>query len=193
MSGPAKMALAAMGSFATIGEVNRGFDFQVREATAGDAAGILQCLRAAFAPFRRQYTPRAFRDTVLTEATLRERMKRMKVFVAADEGENVAGTIACAVADGEGHLRGMAVRPKLQGCGVAARLLAAAENELRAAQCLRVTLDTTEPLARAIQFYGRRGYRASGRVRDFFGMRLYEYVKRAVTSDPSQDSLGASK
>jgi ribosomal protein S18 acetylase RimI-like enzyme len=157
--------------------MGRRFDFGLREATDRDAASILRCLREAFAPFRSRYTPGAFRDTVLTEKTLRKRMKRMKVFVALDEFENVAGTIACSVADGEGHLRGMAVRPKLQGCGVAAKLLATVENELRAAKCSRVTLDTTEPLARAIQFYRRRGYRASGRVRDFFGMALYEYVK----------------
>ena len=33
------------------------------------------------------------------------------------------------------------------------------------------------PLQRAIRFYERNGYRPSGRVADFFGMPLFEYVK----------------
>jgi len=40
-----------------------------------------------------------------------------------------------------------------------------------------VTLDTTRPLERAIRFYERCGYRATGVVRDFFGMPLFEYAK----------------
>ena len=71
----------------------------------------------------------------------------------------------------------MAVLPAWQGAGVAALLLDAAERELRAQHCSRVTLDTTEPLQRATRFYEKHGYRASGRVSDFFGMPLYEYAK----------------
>jgi hypothetical protein len=40
-----------------------------------------------------------------------------------------------------------------------------------------VTLDTTWPLQRAIRFYERQGYAATGRETDFFGMPLYEYAK----------------
>ena len=72
---------------------------------------------------------------------------------------------------------GMAVAPGWQGSGVAAALLEAAEDQLRQAGCTRVTLDTTEPLQRAIRFYTRHGYAATGHVTDFFGMRLYEYAK----------------
>ena len=40
-----------------------------------------------------------------------------------------------------------------------------------------MTLDTTRPLECAIRFYERCGYRATGVVRDFFGMPLFEYAK----------------
>jgi GNAT superfamily N-acetyltransferase len=102
----------------------------------------------------------------------------MAVFVAATSGGEVIGTVAChPVAQGEGYLRGMAVRPGWQGLGVAEELLGAAEAELRRAGCGRVSLGTTRPLARAVQFYKAHGFRASGRVSDFFGMELFEYVK----------------
>jgi GNAT superfamily N-acetyltransferase len=74
-------------------------------------------------------------------------------------------------------LRGMAVLPDWQGSGVASTLLQAAEAEIRNQRCKRITLDTTEPLARAMRFYARHGFTRSGRVSNFFGMPLYEWVK----------------
>lgn len=152
--------------------------FTVRRATVRDAAVILDCLRAAFEPFRAAYTPGAFEDTVLTPATIGHRLASMSVFVASTDRGEVVGTVASGVVgEGEGHLRGMAVRPGWQGLGVAEELLAAAEAELRRAGCNRVSLDTTRYLGRAIRFYEANGYRASGKVGDFFGMELIEYVK----------------
>jgi GNAT superfamily N-acetyltransferase len=147
----------------------------IRKATADDSAAILEVLRAAFAPYESRYTPAGYEDTVLTLDTLRDRFKTMTIFVAEDR--EVIGTIACSAKGDEGHLRGMAVRPDRLGTGVARELLQAAEAELRAKNCKRVTLDTTDPLKRAMRFYEKNGYRRSGRVTDFFGMALYEYVK----------------
>ena len=150
---------------------------EIRKATVADSVAILACLRAAFAPYESRYTPGGYQDTVLTPQSLRERLKTMCVFVAVTEG-NVIGTIACAASGDEGHLRGMAVLPGWQGSGVAAKLLAAAEAELKRRGCSGVTLDTTEPLQRAIRFSEKHGFRPSGHVSDFFGMRLHEYVKQ---------------
>ena len=150
----------------------------IRRATPADAAAILECLRSAFAAYRERYTPAAYADTVLSTGTIRERMASMALFVASTSGGEIVGTIGCQVASpGEGHLRGMAVLPPWQGHGVAADLLTAAEAELRNQRCARITLDTTEPLERAMRFYEKYGYRRSGKATDFFGMPLFEYVK----------------
>jgi GNAT superfamily N-acetyltransferase len=150
----------------------------IRRATPDDAEAVLNCLHAAFEPYRERYTPEGYRDTTLTPETVRKRMASMAIFVAVAPDGEVVGTIAAAIADaGVGHLRGMAVLPAWQGAGVAALLLDAAERELRDRRCSLVTLDTTEPLRRATRFYEKHGYRASGRVSDFFGMPVYEYVK----------------
>lgn len=100
----------------------------------------------------------------------------MCVFVAVS-AETIVGTIGCKANLEEGHLRGMAVLPEWQGTKVASSLLQAAEAELRRAGCKFVTLDTTRPLERAIRFYQRHGFVASGRVSDFFGMELFQYAK----------------
>jgi predicted N-acetyltransferase YhbS len=152
--------------------------FSIRKASSGDADGILECLQDAFEAYRNSYTRDAFIDTVLTPETLRERLATMCVFVAASQADEIVGNVACNVVSAEeGHVRGMAVRPAWHGAGVASELLATVESELRESGCSRISLDTTAPLKRAMRFYERHGYRRSGKVTEFFGMRLFEYVK----------------
>jgi len=154
----------------------------VRRATPADADGILGCLQAAFEPYRARYTPDAFSDTVLTAVTIQLRLATMAIFVAVTPVGEIVGTIGCGVVSPEeGHIRGMAVLPQWQGGGLAEQLLQAAESELRAQGCRRVTLDTTQPLERAMRFYEKHGYRRSGKVSDFFGMPLVEYAKPLQT------------
>jgi ribosomal protein S18 acetylase RimI-like enzyme len=149
----------------------------VRRATPHDAKSIQRCLATAFASFRGVYTPEAFADTVPSAAGVRQRLSTMCLFVAECD-DDVIGTIACQkLNQAEGYVRGMAVLPDWQGSPVAAALLAAAEAEMRQQGCTHLTLDTMEPLQRAIRFYQKHGFRQCGRVTDFFGMRLHEYVK----------------
>lgn len=149
----------------------------IRKAQTQDAAAIAACLASAFAPFRSQYTAGAFADTVLNAEDVLSRMAYMTIYIAVTSGGEIVGTVACAVADQVGHLRGMAVRPEWQGHAIADRFLQLAENDMRIAGCDRITLDTTLPLQRAIRFYERNGYALSGKISDFFGMPLHEYVK----------------
>ena len=107
----------------------------------------------------------------------------MTVYVASIPSGDFIGTVASSVEGTEGHLRGMAVAPAWQGHSVADRLLGAVEEDLGNAGCARLTLDTTAPLERAVGFYAKNGFVPSGRVRDFFGMPLYEYVKTLSPRD----------
>jgi len=153
-------------------------EVSIRKAGIGDSRAILECLKEAFAVYRDRYTPDAFVDTVLTPETLGRRLATMCVFVAADDAGEIIGTVACNVINQEeGHIRGMAVRPAWHGRGVATLLLARVESELRDRKCSRITLDTTRPLQGAMLFYEKHGFNKSGKVADFFGMDLLEYVK----------------
>ncbi len=150
--------------------------FRIRKAIVEDAPAILACLAAAFERYRDRYTPGAFADTVLDSESVKNRLREMSVLVAIAD-EKIVGTIGGQAHRAEGHIRGMAVLPEWQGKGVASALLGAVENELLGNGCQCVTLDTTEPLMRAMRFYEKHGYRATGRVTNFFGMRLHEYSK----------------
>jgi len=128
--------------------------------------------------YRDSYTPAAFADTILTPERMQKRFQEMTVFIATEKSGEIVGTIACSVVNPEeGHIRGMAILPTAQGSGIAARLLTRAEAHFRQRNCKRISLDTTAPLTRAIRFYERAGFSRSGKVQDFFGMPLYEYVK----------------
>jgi hypothetical protein len=120
---------------------------EIRRATAADLPAVLHCLRAAFAPYEKRYTPAAFEDTVMTAESAARRIREMTVLVAVDEAGAVIGTIAFGATLG----------------------------------CSRVTLDTTEPLARAIAFHRRCGHAPTGVVRDFYGMPLMEYAKHLAS------------
>jgi GNAT superfamily N-acetyltransferase len=149
----------------------------IRSATHADCERILSCLSSAFAQYESSYSPAAYADTVLTNESLRKRMDDMQVFVAVSGSGEIIGTIACKALDEDGHLRGMAVLPEWQGHGLAKLLLDRAESEMRDQGCKRITLDTTEPLKRAVRFYERNGFRSTGKVSDFFGMPLFEYAR----------------
>lgn len=150
--------------------------FSIRRANANDKAGILACLRSAFAPHESSYTREAFADTVLDEGTVEQRLEKMTLLVATVNG-SVVGTVGFSRCDGEGHLRGMAVHPEFQGSGLARGLLGAAEGLMQELGVTRVTLGTTEVLRQAQAFYRRNGYQPTGKVGDFFGMELHEFEK----------------
>jgi hypothetical protein len=69
-------------------------EFSIRNATLADSQEVLECLKEAFEPYRKNYTELAFADTVLTPETLRKRLSQMQVLVATDITNRVIGTIA---------------------------------------------------------------------------------------------------
>jgi ribosomal protein S18 acetylase RimI-like enzyme len=116
----------------------------------------------------------------------------MCVFVATSMSGEVVGTVAChVIGPDEGHIRGMAVRPAWHGVDAAGQLIRAVESELRDRGCTRITLDATHPLQRAMRFYEKQGFRRSGRVSDFFGMEVVEFVKPIDTSPMASGSTNA--
>jgi len=154
----------------------KGFSFELRKAAIEDVEAVADCLRRAFEEYENAYTPGAFADTVPDANGIKRRLEEMCVIVAVAENK-IVGTIGYSVSGPAGHLRGMAVFPEWRGSGVASALLRNVENELRAGGCTVVTLDTTEPLGRAIRFYEKYGFVASGKVSNFFGMPLHQYSK----------------
>src|SRR5260370_7443308 len=124
----------------------------IRPAGPGDEEGILSCLAAAFEPYQAKYTPEAYADTVLDEASLKKRLQYMYVLVAV-ASEGIVGTVAASLVNGEGHLRGMAVRPEWRGTGLPALLLRAIETWAESQARNRVPLATAFPFQPPLSSY----------------------------------------
>jgi len=152
-------------------------NIEIRPATLADAAAIASCLAEVFECYRDAYSLAAFGDTVPNRDGIALRIQHMRVLIAAIDSKKIVGTVSATINSDHGHLRGMAVLPEFQGSGIALKLLAEIEHWLRSQGCRGVTLDTTEPLTVAMKFYERHGYRRSGKITDFFGMPLIEYLK----------------
>lgn len=154
-------------------------EFVIRKAKPKDAKRIHEVLLAAFAEFRKCYTIEGFNDTVMSEEAVLVRMKEMTIYVAVDKKNNLIGTIGWQKIDHEeAHIRGMAVHPKWQGKkSPAANLLQTVENDAIKKKCLFLTLDTTAVLKRAANFYKRHSFELTGKTGDFFGSKIYQYIK----------------
>lgn len=154
-------------------------DFIIRQAKLEDANGIHEVILTAFEEYRQFYTTEGFADTVMSEKVAVERMKEMSLYVAVDQESNIIGTIGWQkVTEKEGHIRGMAVLPKIQGKNSpASTLLEIVANDAKSQGCVYLTLDTTAPLKRAQNFYKKHGFNETGITGDFFGSRIIEYKK----------------
>ena len=152
----------------------------IREAKPKDANGIHEVLLAAFEEFRYFYSPEGFADTVMSEKAVVERIDNMAIYIAADQNDEIIGTIGWKKVDNdEGHIRGMAVHPRIQGKDSPAMdLLKQVESDALSQGCTFLTLDTTEILQSAQNFYRKNGFTKTGKVGNFFGATIYEFAKK---------------
>lgn len=154
-------------------------NFSVRKATGEDASAIHETLKAAFEEYRNYYTEEGFKDTILSSQGVIKRLQKMELYVAVIDDEKIVGTIGWArITDEEAHIRGMAVHPDYHGTGIATALLKRTEREIEKAGYSYITLDTTEVLKRAQRFYQKQGYEHTGKVSEFFGMPIFEFIKK---------------
>ncbi len=153
---------------------------EIRIAKYRDAKEIHKVILSAFEEYRHFYTPEGFADTVMSEEAVKERMEKMNLYVAVDHNRMIIGTIGWQkISENEAHLRGMAIIPDKQGNdSPAAPLLKIVEDDARSKGCNILTLDTTNILKRAQNFYKKHGFEETGKTDDFFGSIIYEYAKK---------------
>ncbi|MFW9827438.1 MAG: GNAT family N-acetyltransferase [Candidatus Thorarchaeota archaeon] len=154
-------------------------DFKIRKAIPSDSKSIHEVILAAFEEYRWFYSSDGFEDTVMSEDLVLKRMKDMTIFVAIDKKGKAIGTIGWKkLDDEEGHIRGMAVHPLWQGKNSpASALLNAVEKDAVLKKCRFLSLDTTEVLQRAQYFYKKHQFKESGKIGDFYGSKIIEYIK----------------
>jgi ribosomal protein S18 acetylase RimI-like enzyme len=152
----------------------------VRTARIADAQVISAVLRAAFTPFVALYTRAGFEATVVQPIEVEARMGEGPVWVAEIGGE-VVGTVSAVLRHPALYVRGMAVIPAIQRCGIGDRLLRQVEHFGRENGVARLELTTTPFLVAALQLYERHGFRRVRGKKDLHGTPLIG-MEKALTA-----------
>lgn len=108
-----------------------------------------------------------------TPETVRAFVVRSDAFVLlAIEGDEKLGSAMCICSDeaSEGKIASIAVLRKHRGKGVGAQLLGACENEFRARDLRRYSLEVETENEPAVSLYLSRGYEAKGIIKDFYSV-----------------------
>jgi len=133
----------------------------VKLLTAEDWAELRAARLSALAEAPYAFSSTVAREQEFSEQTWRERAGGGRTFAAWD-GEVIVGLATGLPEDGQWHLVGMWVSPKVRGTGVADQLVAAVCELARQSGFTSVTLWVTEVNGRARAFYRRLGFAPTG-------------------------------
>jgi ribosomal protein S18 acetylase RimI-like enzyme len=133
----------------------------VRRLTANDWMALRDARLAALAEAPYAFSSTVAREQAFTEQTWRERAGSGRTFAAWD-GDAIVGLATGLPEDGQWHLVGMWVSPKVRGTGVADRLVTAVCELAGQSGFTSVTLWVTEVNGRARAFYRRLGFAPTG-------------------------------
>ncbi len=128
---------------------NKPVEFALRSAIASDFEALWSLDQQCFPP-----------GIAYSQRELAAYMKQRGAFtLVATDGDAVLGfLVACARRNGFGHIITIDVASETRRAGVGSKLLAAAEERLRDAQCRAVYLETAVDNSTALAFYKRQGY-----------------------------------
>lgn len=133
----------------------------VRRLTAEDWMALRDARLAALAEAPYAFSSTLAREQEFTETIWRERAGSGRTFAAWD-GDTIVGLATGLPEDGQWHLVGMWVSPKVRGSGVADELVTAVCELARQSGFTSVTLWVTEVNGRARAFYRRLGFAPTG-------------------------------
>jgi len=133
----------------------------VRLLAADDWMELRDARLAALAEAPYAFSSTLARERDLPESTWRERAGSGRTFAASD-GDTIVGLATGLPEDGDWHLVGMWVSPKVRGTGLADRLVTAVCELAQKSGYTSVTLWVTEVNDRARAFYRRLGFAPTG-------------------------------
>jgi ribosomal protein S18 acetylase RimI-like enzyme len=133
----------------------------VRRLAADDWMALRDARLAALAEAPYAFSSTVAREQAFTEQTWRDRAGSGRTFAAWD-GDTIVGLATGLPEEGQWHLVGMWVSPKVRGSGAGDRLVAAVCELARQSGFTSVTLWVTEVNGRARAFYRRLGFAPTG-------------------------------
>lgn len=137
-------------------------DLKIEEAVIDDIPGMLAVQVAAFTGEAALYGVAHIEPMLETQLELESEFKKCRFFKASDQS-GIIGAVRVENMSGGALLRRLCVRPDRQGQGVGAALMDKAESEYAGLGVMR--LFTGHRSLKNLDFYSRRGYRETGRIK----------------------------
>jgi GNAT superfamily N-acetyltransferase len=128
----------------------------IRVADSGDIPALVRLINAAFIVEQFVFDG----DRINAEET--QAFMESGKFLIAHDSAGFAGCVYVEIRKERGHLGLLAVDPSRQGAGLGRKLVAAAENNFRAAGCCAVDLRIISQRTPLPPFYRRLGYVETG-------------------------------
>ncbi|MEV1046495.1 GNAT family N-acetyltransferase [Streptomyces sp. NPDC049916] len=161
-----------------------GMSVNISAATARDVEQIFRLQYLCFQREAELYDNYRIDPLVQTLDSLRAEVADDLVFVARLGDEVVGSVRGFTDTEGTGLIGKLCVHPRLQGHGLGARLLLAAESALSAERAAtRYRLHTGHRSENNLRLYRRAGYAQVGDVTGADGVRLILLEKDAVARD----------
>jgi N-acetylglutamate synthase-like GNAT family acetyltransferase len=160
-------------------DIMRNIKLKFRTAKINDKDKIFNILLNSFESYRGHYTEEGFKSTILSPEEIENRIKQniFKVFVAVTLENEIVGTVSIIKQNDRYYIRSMAVEPKFQKKGIGSFIL---ENICKIAgndDIKKLSLESFEPLKKAIRFYKKHGFIESGITKDLHGNEIFEMIK----------------
>ena len=150
----------------------------IRKAVSCDVQIIHEVLSDAFEPFKKMYTPSAYKNTVSEPEIIINRLndKQANVYVTLFENK-IVGTFTTIQENHNIHICSMAVKQGYQGKRIGKYLLEEIEKLAARAQCKSITLESFSPLKRAMNLYKKFGFIPTGEIRPYHGIIIFKMIK----------------
>ena len=151
---------------------------ELRPATAADAAGIAECVRASYSPYVERIGKRPGPMLDDYDQVVRDH----RAYVVDDGGEIVGALVLIDKEDGI-LLDNVAVLPSRQGEGIGRRLVEHAESEARRLGHRHLDLYTHQQMTENIAMYARSGYEEIDRRTERGFPRVY--MRKRLSRPPA--------
>jgi N-acetylglutamate synthase-like GNAT family acetyltransferase len=136
-------------------------------------------LSKAFEPYRNHYTDEALNATILSPDIIKNRILNQKyeIFVVKID-KQIVGTVSLSMKDQyQLYIRSMAVHPEYQKRGIGLFILKNISKFAKRKNIKTISLETSKPLKRAINFYTNFGFKFTGNSKNFHGVEISEMKK----------------
>jgi len=160
----------------------RIYELQMRIATFDDARAIHEIIAEAFEPYKKYYTKEAYNATVVSIAKIEKRLRKREVLVATHDNK-IVGTASIRIEGKNIHISSMAVKPDYQGKGVGLQILREINELAIRKKCKTISLECFYPLRKAIKLYEKFGFKKTGKIRNYYGIKIFGMLKEIYEKD----------